>query len=216
MLRIGEINHFDERGRKELTRQIKLERSVNKGNLIRVVAYQDRDKEERGRVSIDMQTGIPRFAGIIVSPLERGQMLPHLLMDAAFKVAEILEMTITETTLIRKPLIAQFLGRYGFEPLNHDTVAEILPRSSKEDTVPKVRIETRRIDAEPGKDSWYQIQEGEIDRESGNPIVSIYSRYRLAKPDMAQAMRERQDIQENTRLRIFPNRVRAILDARID
>lgn len=210
MLRIGEIHHFDEQGLKESMRRLEVGPNDYKRTLLKILASQGQDKAQASYVSIDNTTGEPKFAGIFVSPGDRGQTLPRLLMETAFRIGEIIGSPIETTMTIRKPLIAKFLLQYGFEPDGDGTVAEILPRQG-DSFIPRVRISTRRKDVEPLNPAWYEIQEGDVDWNSGNTIVPIYTRYRLKHPEMAQAMREKSDVTESSRVKLFPNRVNAMI-----
>ncbi len=210
MLRIGEIHHFDQDGAKKDTRRLEATRSGYGDQLLRIAALRGKSLlAEPPKVSIDMGGGNMKLAGIFVPPGERGDVLPHLMMDVAFQVAETVGSPIAETSIIRKPLIAKFLIQYGFEPVSRATLAEILPRKNNS-AVPRIRISARKNLTDPYLPNWYEVQDGNIDIDSGNPIVPIYTRYVLANPDMAMAMRTRDDIIENNRVRIFPKRVQGL------
>lgn len=143
--------------------------------------------------------------GLFVPEHMRGQGFGGILMETFFRIAEVLDLPPTTST-IRKPLIAKLLLHYGFSPQASHTLAEILPRDPGS-TVPTVRLRTEKTALKVLHDSWFTPADGDVDESSGNPLVSIYTRYHLRNPAMALNERIRATTERDGLVRIFPNRV---------
>lgn len=145
-----------------------------------------------------------QISGMWVDPMARGTDLSYVLVETGFILADVLQVPLRDTAIIRKPLLASFLGKLGFSPVSTATQVQLLPRSEGS-TVPKVRMRSSK-QAFPGSTGWFELEEGPF-LDEDLPVVSIYTPYELKYPDLLNAVRSRVHEQLDGRIRIFKNRV---------
>ncbi|HSH56190.1 MAG TPA: hypothetical protein VK983_05210 [Candidatus Limnocylindrales bacterium] len=130
------------------------------------------------------------FLGMMVSRGLRGHHAGERLLEYFFEGAAEEDVPLIETAHIHKPLIAKELKRVGLRPLDESFVAEILPRSSSDEThVPKIHVLEAACDpelvvqgSEAGK--FYEvIPPVEVERfyplTTEDNIVALHTRYSL-------------------------------------
>jgi len=149
------------------------------------------------------------LCGMYIPEHLRGQNMAQILLEVAFRVGEAIQRPLNQTVKIKKPLLALILERYGFRARVLSTLAEILPKDGS--VTPKVRINTEKQSIEPGYSSWFERVDGDVDLQSSNPKVGLYTEYLLTNPDQCNLQRERVQIAHNSLIRIFPNRVRKVI-----
>lgn len=70
-----------------------------------------------------------KFSWIYVAPHLRGTLISDYLISLLFHISQQLDLSISETAVIRKPLIAKKLIEWGFTAKNFDTQVELTGHS---------------------------------------------------------------------------------------
>jgi hypothetical protein len=129
------------------------------------------------------------FLGMMVQKELRGSGFGELMIRHFFDGNIEQDAAPCETGMIHKPLIALSLSRAGLTPASRDFEAEILPRSSYEDThVPKIHVLSEAacadcvVDCTPTGGKFYEVVDpAEVRRAyplgTDDMVVALHTRY---------------------------------------
>lgn len=153
-----------------------------------------------------------RLSGMWVRPQERGKGMGGILLETGFRVAESVGSAIKETMIMRKPLIAQAVSRFGFKPTGDSTVVQFTQEKGSYSTVPRVRMQTAKSSFNhPCASTWFELEEGPL--VEGFPVIPIFTTYKLEDREMHQNARDEVLVGLNGRIRVYPNRIQAVLSS---